>query len=133
MLDSVPEAGPADGGGLWSRCRPCGPAQTVSYDPLTQLTSASQPFSEAVARKGAAVTMAFDGLVRFSGYCLASGCWSVRWEASAASRLRKLSDGLSMQALSRQSCCQVWQVRASAKLAAGWWVSVEGSFSEAGR
>ena len=42
-----------------------GPAQTArpSYDPLTQLTSASQPFSEAVARKGAAVTMAFDGLV----------------------------------------------------------------------
>ena len=78
IADSVPEAGLANTRGCAERAgadRTCADRSSIVRSTL-QLTSASQPFS-AVAREGAAVTMAFDRLVRFWGYCVASGRWSV--------------------------------------------------------
>ena len=74
--DSVAEAGLADARGCAAGAdRTCADRSSIVRSTL-QLTSACQPFS-AVAREGAAVTLAFDGLVTFWGYCVASGRWSV--------------------------------------------------------
>ena len=126
---SVAEAGLADARGCAAGAdRTCADRSSIVRSTL-QLTSACQPFS-AVAREGAAVTLAFDRLVTFWGYCVASGRWSVvkllrqvmkaQWRPFDATESAKSLPSLAEESVSKAGFSAVS-------------VSVTRSLSEAGR